>query len=108
PPAREVERKDLPAGGRAAGQARRDRRGAAAARFPAAGNRGEGAGARGRPAKEEGLNMRKRWGAVVSVLAAAALTACQEKGRPDPSIQMAVSHEREAGAGGSGAGTGGA
>lgn len=48
--------------------------------------------------------MTSRWGAVVSVLAAAvALAACQEKGRPDPSIQMAVSHEREPAAGGSGA-----
>src|SRR6476659_901119 len=43
-----------------------------------------------------------------AVFAALALTACQEKGRPDPTVQMAISHEREPAAGGPGAGTGGA
>jgi hypothetical protein len=42
-------------------------------------------------------------------LAAVLLSAgCQEKGRPDPAIQMAVSHEREAPASGGGEGSAGA
>jgi hypothetical protein len=49
--------------------------------------------------------MRKTSGVVVSVLVALLLTACQEKKRPDPSVQMAVSHEREP-AGGPAAETG--
>jgi hypothetical protein len=35
------------------------------------------------------------------VLLAVAAVACRERGRPDPSIRMAVSHEREAEEGGS-------
>ena len=43
-----------------------------------------------------------RKAAALLLLAAATLPACREKGRPDPDIQMAISHERAAdpGAGG--------
>jgi hypothetical protein len=34
-----------------------------------------------------------RW-VVVSVLAGVAAVACKEKGRPDPNVRMAISHER--------------
>ena len=37
----------------------------------------------------------RRWAAVILALTSL-VTACRERGRPDPNIRMAVSHEREA------------
>src|SRR5207253_404569 len=57
-PARPVERKDLPAGRRVAGQARGDRRGAPPAGFPAAGKRGKAIRCHARTATAEGSEIR--------------------------------------------------
>ena len=45
--------------------------------------------------KGEGMTGRKSAGMTVLILGLLALAACQERGRPDPSVHMAVSHEQE-------------
>src|SRR6266581_7322495 len=49
--------------------------------------------------KSEGMTGRKGAGITVVILCLLALAACQERGRPDPNIHMAVSHEQEQAAG---------
>ena len=52
-----------------------------------------------------GMTRKKRLGTAairLCFVAVLALAACRERGRPDPSIQMAISHEREAVAEGAG------
>jgi hypothetical protein len=44
---------------------------------------------------------------VLAILAAVFCAGCQERGRPEPGVAMAVSHEREPAAGGAPAETGG-
>jgi hypothetical protein len=44
------------------------------------------------------MTVRARVGAATAAAVIVALAACQERGRPDPNIHMAVSHEQVAGA----------
>ena len=48
--------------------------------------------------------MRRSWACLLAAAVVAAAAGCGEKGRPEPGIQMAISHERESGPEGPGGG----
>src|SRR5439155_7463062 len=94
---------DLPPGRLDPGQALGGRRGAAPARLPARGRAGprggrrpsrDVRGVRPQAASEESVKRILTAGAAVAAVALATTSACRARGRPDPSIRMAISHER--------------
>jgi hypothetical protein len=109
-PAGPLERKGLPPGRLPSGEAHGDRRGAPPPGLPPRGSELAARRVLLRPPAAEGrsMNRRIRAGAVLGVgVALLAAGGCREKGRPDPNIQMAVSHEPDAAAASETTGAGG-